>query len=43
MNIIAQADASKGTFVALTIKLGITPSTLNTVVKNRKGSEQCYA
>jgi len=43
MNIIAQVHASKGTFVVLTTKLGIIPSTLSTVVNNRWDGEKCYA
>jgi hypothetical protein len=36
MNILAEMDAYKETHVALPAGLGIVPSTLNTVVGNRK-------
>jgi hypothetical protein len=35
MDILAQVDISNGTHVALTARLGIVLSTLNTIVKNR--------
>jgi hypothetical protein len=43
MAILAQVDANKETRVALTARLGIAPSTLNTIVKSRKDTEKCYA
>jgi hypothetical protein len=43
MAIPAQVDANKETRVALAVRLGIVLSTLNTIVKNRKDAEKCYA
>jgi transposase-like protein len=43
MDILAQVDANKETCVALAARLGIAPSTLNTIVKSRKDTEKCYA
>jgi hypothetical protein len=42
MDIPAQVDSNKETRVALVVRLGITPSTLNTIVKSRKDTEKCY-
>jgi hypothetical protein len=42
MDILAQVDANKETSVALAARLGIAPSTLNTIVKSRKDNEKCY-
>jgi hypothetical protein len=43
MDFLAQVDANKATHVALAARLGIAPSTLNTIVKSRKDNEKCYA
>jgi hypothetical protein len=43
MAILAQVDANKETRVALAARLGIAPSTLNTIVKSRKDTKKCYA
>jgi hypothetical protein len=43
MDILAQVDANKETRVALAVRLGIAPSTLNTIVKSRKDNDKCYA
>jgi transposase-like protein len=43
MDILAQVVANKETCVALAARLGIAPSTLNTIVKSRKDTEKCYA
>jgi hypothetical protein len=42
LDILAQVDANKETCVALAARLGIAPSTLNTIVKSRKDTEKCY-
>jgi hypothetical protein len=42
MGILAQVDANEEEHIALAARLGIAPSTLNTVVKNRKDTEKCY-
>jgi hypothetical protein len=42
MDILAQVDANKETHVALAARLGIVPSTLNTIVKSRKDTKKCY-
>jgi hypothetical protein len=42
MDILAQVDANKETRVALAARLGTAPSSLNTIVKNRKDTEKCY-
>jgi hypothetical protein len=38
-DILAQVDVSKETRVALGARLGIVPSTLNTILKNRKDTK----
>jgi hypothetical protein len=43
MDILAQVDANKERRVALAARLGIVPSTLNTIVKSRKDTGKCYA
>jgi hypothetical protein len=43
MDILAQVDANKETCVALAARLGVVPSTLNTIVKSRKDTEKCYS
>jgi hypothetical protein len=43
LKILAQVDANKETRVALAARLGIAPSTLNTIVKRRKDTKKCYA
>lgn len=42
LDIVAQIDASKETHVALAGRLGIVLSTSNNIVKNRKGTENCF-
>jgi hypothetical protein len=42
-DILAEVDADKETCVALAARLGIAPSTLNTIVKSRKDTKKCYA
>jgi hypothetical protein len=42
MDILAQVYANKETHVALAARLGIAPSTLNTIVKSRKDTEKRY-
>jgi transposase-like protein len=41
MDILSQVNANKETRVALAARLGIAPSTLNTIVKSRKDTEKC--
>jgi hypothetical protein len=43
MDILTQEDANKETPVALAARLRIVPSSLNTMVKNRKDSGKYYA
>lgn len=43
MEIVAEVDANKETHDALAGRLGIVPSTLNTIVINRKDTESSYA
>jgi hypothetical protein len=43
MDILAQVDANKETRFALAARLGIAPSTLNTIVKSRKDAKMCHA
>jgi hypothetical protein len=41
-DILAQMDVSKEKHVALCVRLGIVSSTLNTTLKNRKDTQNCY-
>jgi hypothetical protein len=41
MDILAQVNANKETYVALAARLGIVLSTLNIIVKSRKDTEKC--
>jgi hypothetical protein len=43
MDILVQLDANRETRVALAARLGIAPSTLNIIVKNRKDTEKYYS
>jgi len=42
-DILAQVDVSMETRIALCARLGIVPSTLNTIVQNRKDTKEVYA
>jgi hypothetical protein len=41
-DILAHMDVSKEMLVAVGARLGIVPSTLNTIVKTRKDTKKCY-
>jgi hypothetical protein len=42
MDILVQVKANKETHVALAARIGMTPPTLKTTVKNRKDTKKCY-
>jgi hypothetical protein len=42
MDILAQVDANKESRETPAARLGIAPSTLNTIVKSRKDTKKCY-
>lgn len=42
-DILAQVDANKETHEVLATRLWTVPSTLNTIFKERKDTEKCYA